>query len=166
MQNEYWPSSNPDSSDYLRWKFPHLLLFFFLPFTCFSKFLILWLRTAVEDIGLLSNFTGETGDFAGEGGDNEGGDEGSDEGGDEGSFGINALKVLSAVDREKELLGTVSVVGGGTGISGILNIFLNAGCLTAAKYNNISPLIWEKKKIFSSLKVKFANWNLICLSMN
>lgn len=106
-----------------------------------------------------SNFEGWTSDWAGdergdEGG-NDGGDEGGNDGGDEGPFGINALKFFSACDKEKEVLGLVLAGGGGTGISGIPNIFFTAGCLTAVQFYYTSKRLWKKNYHLAILKVKF-----------
>jgi len=87
-------------------------LFFFLPFTCFSKLLSLWLITAEDDIFVFKCFEGLSGTT------------GLD------SF-VAEVACFRAGNIEKGDWG--ALVGAVTGISGIPNVFFTPGTLSAAK---------------------------------
>lgn len=109
----------------LNWINSHLLLlFFFLPFTCFSRLLSLWLRTEAGDILGTPGF-----------------DDGSTGNGEAGSC-LAATCCLSASSRSKEEGGVV--LAGATGISGRPKNFFTPGALSAENRNKTVILKGKK----------------------
>lgn len=109
----------------LNWINSHLLLlFFFLPFTCFSRLLSLWLRTEAGDILWTPGF-----------------DDGSTGNGEAGSC-LAATCCLSASSRSKEEGGVV--LAGATGISGRPKNFFTPGALSAENRNKTVILKGKK----------------------
>lgn len=108
--------------------FPYLLLFFFLPFTCFSKLLSLWLIFEAEDIFRSGSFTDSVGTAVGS--------------------CLTIVGSFSAENAEKE--GCGALVGCATGISGIPKNFFTPWHLSTAKFKN-SHMIQEKSEQKTSL---------------
>lgn len=109
-------------------------MFFFLPFTCFSKLLSLWLITEAEDIFLFEYFETSSGIELD-------------------PFLVADVACFRAGNIEKGDWVALVVVGGATGISGIPKVFFTPGTLSTVKLEKREQIGIRKKNKRSIAKV-------------